>query len=170
MAFTCSQSVLSSSGLVLPSTFSLKSRATVSVRLPASRRALVVRAEAAPSTVNPEGVAPSPIRPDGPAMADFLVTFSRTLNHAPGNGKSVAAAGRTVLSRVRIGLDEQQWGADMQTNLQRQLRLSEAERLLLEIEKDLVNIAVDGNLTSNTVSAQLLRMHCAQAAKLLGQL
>ncbi|CAI5468956.1 unnamed protein product [Closterium sp. Yama58-4] len=169
MALSCNQAALLSSavlsrGLTTASPASqLKSRSLIARGLPA------VRAEAAPAAVNrPESDAPAtPVLPSGASMADFLVTFSRTLNHAPGNGKSIAGAGRALLSRVRSGISDLGMDVDVESQIRRQLRVAEAERLLLAIESDLVAIAVDTSLDSNSVPVQLLRMHCAQAARIL---
>ncbi|CAI5987004.1 unnamed protein product [Closterium sp. NIES-64] len=161
--------VLSSAGLS-KGLFTSSSPSQLTRRTLSARALPSIRAEAAPAAVNrPEAAnAPAtPVLPCGPSMADFLVTFSRTLNHAPGNGKSIAGAGRALLSRVRSGISDLDMDADVESQVRRQLRVAEAERLLLAIESDLVQIAVDSSVDANSIPVQLLRMHCAQAAKIL---
>ncbi|GJP43448.1 hypothetical protein CLOM_g2907 [Closterium sp. NIES-68] len=169
MALSCNQAAVLSSAILSKGLFTvssasqLKPRSFIALGLPG------IRAEAAPAAVNrPDLNAPAtPVTPSGAAMADFLVTFSRTLNHAPGNGKSIAGAGRALLSRVRSGINYLGMDADVESQVRRQLRVAEAERLLLAIESDLVQIAIDESVESNSVPVQLLRMHCAQAARIL---
>ncbi|GJP43447.1 hypothetical protein CLOM_g2906 [Closterium sp. NIES-68] len=169
MALSCNQAAVLSSAAFSKPLFSASSVSQLNLRTCAVRGLPAVRAEAAPAAVNrPDSNVPAtPVTPSGAAMADFLVTFSRTLNHAPGNGKSIAGAGRALLSRVRSGISDLGRDADVESQVRRQLRVAEAERLLLAIESDLVQIAIDESVESNSVPVQLLRMHCAQAARIL---
>lgn len=112
---------------------------------------------------------PTPTLPSGKAMAGYLMTYCRMLQHesTSGSGAAIAAAGLVVVERVRVGLlallGHPVHGVKGGHNWQE--KEAAAIHKLEELERDIVNMQSCPTIHSQMQIVQVASMHCADVAQ-----
>lgn len=159
---------LSGQAPMAPSTLPMTQLAQQRPNLTAVARAVTPIQSNAADLALMEDTLPTPVVPCGAMMADFLMAYRRMLETASASGESAAAAGSSVLSRIRFGLSALMGRPNHDAKWHR--AEGALENCLWELEKDIERLQKykDGKPTS--LSVQLAALRCTEAARMLRKL